>query len=698
VIRMKKLRIYLADLVHNSFIKGPFTMPLNIGYLAAYAKKHFGKNVEITLFKFPTPLLDAIRIKPPHILGLGNYAWNSDLNYKVIEYAKRLAPESIAVLGGPNFPIVPEEQRAYLERRQLIDCYVLGAGESAFRGIIERALGQGVVPEVIRSEPLAGCVFLHGKTRELVVGGKAGGIESLDDIPSPYLSGELDSFFNENLIPLIEADRGCPYTCTFCAWGRAVDKKVKVFDICRVKEELNYIRERVRHTNLLFLANANFGMFDRDLEIAAHIKHLNRKYGYPQKIQAFWAKNTPRRIIDIAEMLGDLTEITMSFQSLSPEVLKNINRTNIEAATFLKMQEYFVSRGIPTITELILGLPGETKETHMQTLRTLFDIGASNITCYNCRILGGTVLDTREERERYGIKTKFRLYDMGFGKYGEICSFESDEVVRSTGTLSEEGVLYFRIFHWLIQFFWSYKYYFPIIKFLYTKGIHPIDFIQCFIEEGMSGHSGISDILNEFEQEARQEFFCSKEELIEYYHDDNNFKKLMSSGFGKMNYKYMFLALSQKKSAFDAHVAYTARKLLAEKGVLGRGNTADNIIKNLISYMQEVCVVFDQEMGFSLEKTAEFDYDVARWGEEHYKRDLADYFVPERIALRFYMPAEQYKALAAYQKQFKHTNKVVTLMKMSEYMKKSDLFYKVERASTLKNDSRKNPLKIINEE
>jgi len=678
---MKKLQIYLADLVHNSFVKGPFTMPLNIGYLAAYARENFGKDVEITLFKFPSPLLDAIKDNPPHILGLGNYAWNSDLNYKVIEYAKGIAPQIIAVLGGPNFPIIPEEQRSYLEERRLVDCCVLGAGESAFGGIIERALGQGLGPEVILSKPLAGCVFLHAKTKELVVGGKAVGIKSLDDIPSPYLSGELDSFFNENLIPIIEGDRGCPYTCTFCAWGRAPDKRVRVFDIRRVKQELDYIRERVRHTNLLFVANANFGIFDRDLEIARHIKDLNRTYGYPQKIQAFWAKNTPGRIIDIAETLGDLTEITMSFQSLSPEVLKNIHRTNLEIATFMKVQEHFISRGIPTMTELILGLPGETKESHMQTLRTLFDIGASNIVSYNCRILGGTVLDTQEERVRHGIKTKFRLYDMGFGKYGEICSFESDEVVRSTNTLSEEEVLHFRIFHWLIQFFWSYKYYFPVIKFLYTHTIHPIDFFQCFIEEGRSIQNGITDILNAFELEARNEFFGSKEELFEYYSDENNFNELMSSGFAKMNYKYMFLVLSQMKPTFDAHVAHIAKRLLAEKKVMEENETVDTIIKNLINYMQEVCVSFDQDMGFPLEKTLEFNYDISKWEEERYKKDLTDYFIPDGIALRFYVPSQQYKALSVYRTQFKHTNKVVTLMKMSEYMKKSDLFYKVERAS-----------------
>ena len=44
-------------------------------------------------------------------------------------------------------------------------------------------------------------------------------ISDLETIPSPYLTGILDEFFETNLIPIIETNRGCPYRCTFIAQG-----------------------------------------------------------------------------------------------------------------------------------------------------------------------------------------------------------------------------------------------------------------------------------------------------------------------------------------------------------------------------------------------------------------------------------------------------------------------------------------------
>ena len=48
---MKPLKIYLGDLTYDTITLSTETMPLNIGYLAAYCKEKFGASIEITLFK-----------------------------------------------------------------------------------------------------------------------------------------------------------------------------------------------------------------------------------------------------------------------------------------------------------------------------------------------------------------------------------------------------------------------------------------------------------------------------------------------------------------------------------------------------------------------------------------------------------------------------------------------------------------------
>jgi radical SAM superfamily enzyme YgiQ (UPF0313 family) len=674
---MKNLTVYLADLVHNSVVKGPFTIPLNIGYVAAYAKKYFGKDIDIKLFKFPLELLEAIKQNPPDILGLGHYCWNADLNYKIIEFAKACRNDLITALGGPNFPINQDEQRDYLEERPLVDFYVVNQGEKGFANLVKRVLSNSDAIGKNKKDPVNGCVFLSKPNQELVISTDEQIFETLDDIPSPYLLGLLDEFFSTTLNPLIETDRGCPYTCTFCAWGKTTNRKVRQFNIDRVKEELDYIACHVKDSHLLFIANANFGIFDRDEEIAAYIKQLSVKTGFPRKIDAAWAKNTPERIIGMAEMLGDMVEITMSFQSLDDDVLRNIKRANIKTSTFIQIQNHFAKEDVISSSEIILGLPGETKESHLNALRRLFDISAGTIHCYNLRALNGSVLNTRQQRTKYGIKTKYRLYDIGFGKYDDLVSIEADEIVRSTNTLLEEDMFFFRSLHWLIQFFWSYKYYSYILRYLQSEQIHPVDFMLNFISDRTNAPQAVKVLLSDFEEEARNECFDSQKELFDYYSREENFEKIMKGAFGKLNYKYMFRVLCGDRGEFDIHLADTSKKMLVEKLEANRRKAACDIVDNLIRYMRNICVDFDDNLVFKKEKRSRFNYDIASWKKDCFEKPLAEYHKSEGTSYLFYMPDEQYEALTDSIRQFRHHDRNVTLRKMSECIRKTDLLYKV---------------------
>ena len=75
----KKIKVYLGSLSHNFACNGPFTHPLNLGYLSSYAKKFFHKpeSLDIRLFVYPNDILDEIEKDPPDILGLASYFWRS---------------------------------------------------------------------------------------------------------------------------------------------------------------------------------------------------------------------------------------------------------------------------------------------------------------------------------------------------------------------------------------------------------------------------------------------------------------------------------------------------------------------------------------------------------------------------------------------------------------------------------------------
>ena len=78
------LKIYLGDLTYDTVTISAESMPLNVGYVAAYCKKKFGNKVEISLFKYIKDLEKSIRESPPDILGLSNYVWGKNVSYEMI--------------------------------------------------------------------------------------------------------------------------------------------------------------------------------------------------------------------------------------------------------------------------------------------------------------------------------------------------------------------------------------------------------------------------------------------------------------------------------------------------------------------------------------------------------------------------------------------------------------------------------------
>src|SRR3989338_7509939 len=215
---MRKIRIYLGDLTHETITISSDTMPLNVGFLAAYLKKFYENEIEIELFKSPKELFDKIREQTPDILGLGNYCWNFELSYFALQYVKGLNPDILTVMGGPNFPNLLEEQRYYLQQRSFIDFFIYQEGELSFKDLIGRFLQNGMDIPKLKQETVPGCLHINA-AGDLVHGGLHPRLKTLEELPSPYLSGVMDKFFGTRLNPFIQTNRGCPFTCTFCHEG-----------------------------------------------------------------------------------------------------------------------------------------------------------------------------------------------------------------------------------------------------------------------------------------------------------------------------------------------------------------------------------------------------------------------------------------------------------------------------------------------
>src|SRR5688572_11744507 len=193
------MRLYLADLGHNLLTKSSDVYPLGIANLATYAQRYLTEErLDVQLFREPQDLKAALDSAPPDVLGLSNYAWNEELSHHFARYAKARDPRTLTVMGGPNFPLVRSVKETFLRSLPSVDVFVDGPtyeGERALLELLRRFEHEKHSIEGTLAAPIPGNHWIDRRRDELVIGGEVARIQDLDEIPSPYLAGLLDPFF-----------------------------------------------------------------------------------------------------------------------------------------------------------------------------------------------------------------------------------------------------------------------------------------------------------------------------------------------------------------------------------------------------------------------------------------------------------------------------------------------------------------------
>ncbi len=329
--------------------------------------------------------------------------WNEQLSLHIAQTLKLRWPHCLIVFGGPQLPHYPEE---YFAQYPFIDVGVRAEGEEAFMQLLDRFIDSRDFSGVPNTS------FRDPKTRAFIHNEETPEFErDMARYPSPYLAGIYDHMFDAHpdidFQAIIETNRGCPFLCTFCYWGRGGNsRRYRYHSMERLAGEIDWFGSHgIRY---VFNADSNFGMHRRDHDIAALIVEAKKKYGFPEKFRTCWGKNTDENIFRIAIMLHehDLEKgITLARQSQSKEVLANIKRGNIKLDTYARLQRHFNDRGVPVYTEMILGLPGESYESWRDGTVEMLESGLKNqLFVYQCEVYPNTELHEPAYREKFGIK------------------------------------------------------------------------------------------------------------------------------------------------------------------------------------------------------------------------------------------------------------------------------------------------------
>jgi len=376
-------------------------IPYAIGVLAAYAwhEEEIKENYELKKLQFAREDTDAVvaGLDNPFIAAFSTYMWNYGYNTLLARKVKEKYPDCIIIFGGHQLP----EDGSIPDELSFADIFIQGEGEVPFLRILRSYIG------LEELEKIPNLVFR--KDNKTIKNPRE--YYTISDYPSPYLEGTFDKLIEENpgikFVFLFETNRGCPYHCAYCDWG-TLKGRMRMFSEERTIAELDWMADH----EMEFCGNAdsNFGLFERDLRYIDHIIELKNTKGYPLKFQASFAKNNGERIFEIGRRLsenGMNKGITLSFQTLCEEALAIIGRENVKIEFFRELLNMYNEAGIPTYTELILGLPGESYSSFADGMNELLCAGQHHsIYIHNLEMLPQSDLGSAEYAKKYAIETR----------------------------------------------------------------------------------------------------------------------------------------------------------------------------------------------------------------------------------------------------------------------------------------------------
>ena len=303
----------------------------------------------------------------PSLVGLGVYIWNAEQCAELVETLKKVSPDTLIILGGPEVSHSPLRVNF-----DAADYIVQGEGDLAFYQLV-KAIKSGLPPtERMIQAPLP----------------------NISKIKMPYAYYTDEDVSNRYIY--VEASRGCPFQCEFCL--SSMDEKVRNFDIDMFLGALETLWQRgVR----------NFKFIDRTFNLNVHIAS--------RLLDFFLSKPTPYFVH--FEVIPDhfpaalkqrmtkfesaTLQLEIGIQTLNLDVAKNIHR-NLKMK---KIEENIAFLEHETSAhmhlDLIVGLPGEDLQSFGRGLNQLWGMSASEIQIGILKKLAGTTLHRHDDA--YGM-------------------------------------------------------------------------------------------------------------------------------------------------------------------------------------------------------------------------------------------------------------------------------------------------------
>lgn len=368
-------------------------VPLASGYMEAMCRTDHDLAGRCRFEKISLPVktpwrevLGALRQCDADVYAFSCYVWNSGMVRRLLAGLLEAQPGAKFILGGPQ---VMHQAKKYLspDHENVFVCN--GEGERTFPNFLRTHLSSERDFTAVR-----GLSFY--REGQLVTTAPEPRIADLSEIPSPFLEGLFER--RKYTWMLIETNRGCPFKCNYCYWGGAVGAKVYKYDNDRITRELEWISRS--QAWYLYIADANWGMLPRDVELSRFIAEGCRRHGAPMSVHFCASKNTPARVAEISRIFHDagiLSSCSVALQTMNPVVLERVERDNIKTSAYIELQKSLNDHGMSSYVEMIWPLPGETLASFEEGLAKLCALGADCFSVYNLLLMNNVAMADRKD-------------------------------------------------------------------------------------------------------------------------------------------------------------------------------------------------------------------------------------------------------------------------------------------------------------
>lgn len=351
--------------------------------------------IEFTMNEQIQSIAEGLLLHSPRIIGIGVYIWNAAQSAELIQTIKKVSPDTIIILGGPEAGYLPH--RVDFTKADYI---ISGEGEVAFYELCKELLknDDGAKPHSSTLTLSSLRQSAHAQSTALEITQTQlntphfikAPLPDLKSIHLPY-SAYNDEDVSHRYI-YVEASRGCPFECEFCL--SSIDEKVRNFPLDELLEEFEILWQRgVRSFKFIDRTfNLNMSFANRILDF-----FLSKEPPYFAHFEVI-PDHFPEVLKEkIALFPSGSLQLEIGIQTLDPLIAKGINRP-------LKLEKIYENiRFLEQETsahmhlDLIVGLPGESIEGFGRNLDKLVSLSSCEIQIGILKNLSGTTLSRHDK-------------------------------------------------------------------------------------------------------------------------------------------------------------------------------------------------------------------------------------------------------------------------------------------------------------